>query len=526
MTLAQFCTALIKYWIVILICVVVVGAGAYLKGRSTTPIFQATALVQVSVGSGSTNLDDLLASSQLIQTEVNLATSGPILREVASHYHNLSADDLATSVTVSAKPNALVFEIDVQNSSPTQAAALANDIAQTLIAQQTNLQKNSVRNDKVPPAQFLFLAQPALPPTAYIQPNTRLYGELGLAAGLLLGMLLAMLFDQIDPRIRTTKALLQEIPWPMLTSLQSTKEVKHMVDPGWQDANTEAYNMLLTRIAFLSIKDPLRFILVTSPIAGDGKSAVAANLAITMAKAGKKTWLIDANLRDPILHEGFNLPVEKAGFTNALLAFTQNTVSSSSSKQQPDSNPPTDTCISLDPYLHSIAIPHLRLMPSGPLPPNPVELLSSKAMDLLYEALVKSEAEVIIFDAHALLGLSDTYTLLPRVDGTLLVIDITRATRRNLAEAKTLLTQLDTRILGCVVNRLKSRNKAPKQVRRAANRTSPGKQINDKEVEAEPSDASAPTIKMRPVLKGSLKAKSELKESIGAKPPKEAAKAK
>jgi Mrp family chromosome partitioning ATPase len=413
-----------------------------------------------------------------VQTEVVLATTGPILREVATRHPGVKADDLASSVTVTSKTNALVFEIDVQNSSPTQAAALANDIAQTLIKQQTTLQKKSVRNDKVPPAQFLFLAQPAQVPVGYIQPNTKLDGELGLAAGLLLGILLAMLFERVDTRVRTVEALRREIPWGILSSLQPMRRMGHLIVPEQQGAHLESYNTLLARMAFLAVKDPQRFILVTSPHERDGKTTVAANLAVSMAKAGKRTLLIDANLRDPGLYARFDLPVEKAGLTNALLAFAQHLPLTRGNAQKFTTDQLAAVRVSLDPYIHTIGIPNLRVMPSGPLPPNPAELLSSTAMDLLYRALLRSDAEVIIFDAYSLLGLSDTHTLLTRVDSMLLVIDIMRADKRDLAEVKTLLAQVDVRVLGCVVNRLKRQRGASKQDRSAESRRRKAQQIS------------------------------------------------
>jgi len=489
MTLGQFWKTILKHWLLILACVVIVGAGAYLKGKTTAPTYQASALVQVSVGSGSTNLDDLLASSQLVQTEVVLATTGPVLRAVAARHPGIKAEELASEVTVAAKTNAFVFEIDVQSSTPTLAAALANDIAQELINQQTSLQKRSVRNDKLPPAQFLFLAQPAQPPKGYILPNPRLNVELGLVAGLLLGIVLALLFELIDPRIRTVKALQQEIPWPMLSVLHRIKGMKHLIDVDGQGAHMEAYNQLAARMALLSIRNQTRFLLVASPTEHDGKTTVAANLAVRMARSGKKTLLIDANLRDPGLYERFDLPVEKAGLTNALLAFAQSAALARSSAQPSASDLSHAARASFDVSLHSVGVPNLQVMPSGPLPPNPSELLSSTAMDFLCEALKKSDADIIIFDAPSLLDVSDTQTLLTKADSLLLVIDMMRADKRDLAEVKTLLTSIDVHVLGYVANKLRQRIGMSRQERGNGSRRS----VYNAVKKAEPSISAAST---------------------------------
>ena len=107
-----------------------------------TPIYQSTALIQIAVRSSNNQGDyysSLLASEQLIQTEATLATSDPVLREVASHYPSLTAEQLSREVTANPKLNTQLFEIDVQNPSPVQAATIANDVATTLIEQQTQV---------------------------------------------------------------------------------------------------------------------------------------------------------------------------------------------------------------------------------------------------------------------------------------------------------------------------------------------------------------------------------------------------
>src|SRR5712691_168274 len=162
MTFQQYLKVLIMRWKFVVICVVLLGVAAYFGSRLMRPIYQSTALVQIGFSPGSNQSDytSLLASDQLVQTETTLASSDPVLREVASHYPGLAVDALAREVSVSAKANTQLFEIDVQDASPTRAAALANDIANTLIQQQTQVEQTS----------FLFLVQPARPALTPTQP--------------------------------------------------------------------------------------------------------------------------------------------------------------------------------------------------------------------------------------------------------------------------------------------------------------------------------------------------------------------
>src|SRR5207245_2310825 len=92
--------------------------------------------------------------------------------------------------------------------------------------------------------------------------------------------------------------------------------------------------------------------------------------------------------------------------------------------------------LSLEPFIHSVGIPNLWLMPSGPMPPNPPELLDSKAMQRLLTVIANYGVEVVIFDTAPLLGLSDASILVSKVDGTLVVVDITRANKKNLKQMK------------------------------------------------------------------------------------------
>ncbi|GER86356.1 hypothetical protein KDW_05180 [Dictyobacter vulcani] len=109
--------------------------------------------------------------------------------------------------------------------------------------------------------------------------------------------------------------------------------------------------------------------------------------------------------------------------------------------------------MSLSTYIHAVGIPNLHVMPAGALPPNPSELLDSKATNTLLAAIMDSKIEMVIFDTAPLLGLADASILASKVDGTVIVADSTRAKRKHLQQTKVLLTQSGARILGCVVNK-------------------------------------------------------------------------
>jgi len=132
-------------------------------------------------------------------------------------------------------------------------------------------------------------------------------------------------------------------------------------------------------------------------------------------------------------------------------------ITSASHRLHPATLRPADAStapgVSLEPFVHAVGIPNLWDMPSGPLPPSPSELLDSKAMQRLLKEIANAGVEVVIFDSPPTLGISDASILASKVDGVLVVVDITRATKKRLKQTKTVLEQASARVLGCVVNK-------------------------------------------------------------------------
>ncbi|WP_052888720.1 P-loop NTPase [Thermogemmatispora carboxidivorans] len=518
MTIAQYAAVLAKRWWLVAICCLAVGAGALIASKLMTPLYQASVLMQVTVRTGNNLADynNLLASDQLVDTEAMLITSQPVLTEVASHYPGLSASTLASRVSATTETNTQLFKVSVLDESPTRAAALANDIAQTFIKQQdaalqqdnqrsqqqlqqeltsTEQQINSVSNqiskiesttndaqqisvlqsrlkalqDRYSQVQdalvqlelteaengnILRVVQQATPPTSPAQPRVLLNVGAGLVTGLLIGVLLALLLEQLDTRVRTGELLAQLFGYPVLATVWRVRssEEKEIFNPKEHAGLIESYRILRTNIGFCSIDTPVNYLLITSSVPGEGKSTVAANLAIFMAKAGKRTLLVDADMRRPTLHRLFGVSAAEAGLSSAIMAMSQSSTtplpSVSASRKRP-----TEQGGILDSFLYETTTANLWLMPAGHLPPNPPELLDSQAMRNLLSNLADYYFDIVIFDAPPLLGLADASILASRVDSALLVADITRARKEHIRQARALLRQTGVRIIGCVANK-------------------------------------------------------------------------
>ncbi len=185
---------------------------------------------------------------------------------------------------------------------------------------------------------------------------------------------------------------------------------------------SEAYRALRTNLSFYSLDKPIRSLVVTSPAPGEGKSMTVANLAVTMAQSGRRTVLVDCDLRRPSLHTLFNLSNEP-GLTNVMLDETA------------------------DLPLQPTEVENLWLLASGPKPPNPADLLGTSKIDQLIVALTEN-ADIVLFDAPPVIAVTDSAVLGAKVDGVLLVVQA-GATRRDHAErAKETLEKAKVRIVG------------------------------------------------------------------------------
>jgi non-specific protein-tyrosine kinase len=191
---------------------------------------------------------------------------------------------------------------------------------------------------------------------------------------------------------------------------------------------SEAYRTLRTNLTFAALDAPLKTLAVTTAAPDDEKGKILANLAITMAQSEQRIILVEADLRRPSLHDIFGVAGEP-GLTTMIVDETTL------------DNPP----------LAETSVPNLWLLPSGPLPPNPSDLLGSQKMERAITAL-QPRADVIIFDAPPVVSATDAVVLGTKVDGVLLVVSAGRTKREHAQRAKEMLERVHIRIVGTVLN--------------------------------------------------------------------------
>ncbi|WP_100225087.1 CpsD/CapB family tyrosine-protein kinase [Saccharococcus caldoxylosilyticus] len=195
---------------------------------------------------------------------------------------------------------------------------------------------------------------------------------------------------------------------------------------------SEQYRTIRTNVQFSFVDAPMRSLMVTSTGAGEGKSTTAANLAVVFAQQGKKVLLIDADLRKPTVHYTFRLN-NYTGLTNVLT----------------NSAPLLPSC-------QETRVENLYVLTSGPIPPNPAELLSSKAMEQCIQQLY-NEFDLLIFDTPPVLAVTDAQILAHQCDGTVLVIESGGTEIEAAVKAKELLEAANAKLLGVVLNKRKHR---------------------------------------------------------------------
>ena len=199
-----------------------------------------------------------------------------------------------------------------------------------------------------------------------------------------------------------------------------------LTDP--RNPAAEAYRTLRTNLTFTALDKPIETLIVTSAAPDEDKSTVLANLAVTMAQGERHTILVDADLRRPGLHEIFGVGNDR-GLTTMIVG---------------------ETTLD-DPPLIDVGVDNLWLVPSGPLPPNPADILGSHKMEQVIAAL-KARADVVLFDAPPVVAVTDAAVLGTKVDGVLLVVCAGRTRREHAQRAKELLERVHVRIVGAVLN--------------------------------------------------------------------------
>ncbi len=258
--------------------------------------------------------------------------------------------------------------------------------------------------------------------------NNMVYASL---VGLMLGLCFALLQEFLDDRINSPEDARRIVGTPALGYVPMIENEEARLLSGSRSGGSvlESYRVLRSNVRFAAVDTPIHSLLITSTVPGEGKSVTAYNLAVAMALDGRNVILVDTDLRRPTMHEKAKVS-QQPGLTNVLVGHT-----------------------SLEDALKETNIPGLRVLPAGPLPPNPAELLNSQAMKQLHKAL-KDQADIVVFDSPPCLATADAQVMAAETDGVLYVIQFGEAKKSAVRHAVEMLRQARTRILGVVFNKI------------------------------------------------------------------------
>jgi capsular exopolysaccharide synthesis family protein len=425
--------------------VALLGALAGLAYSLSVPkTYRATAGVFFSLQYGD-SASDLVQGSTYTQNQVTsfarLATTPAVLDPVIDDLGlDTTPNALAGRIEASAPLDTVLVEVTVTDGSADGSARIANAVVDTLSRTVENL---APRNDNGRPTVEATTVAPAEVPGGPASPKPPLNVAVGLGIGLLAGLALAWVRETLDNRVRDASVVAEVTDLPVVGTIGSRSRNSQPVviesDP--HSPQADFFRQLGTNLQFLGVPGAggsgngreLRTVMVTSSVPAEGKSTVAANLAAALAESNARVVLVDADLRRPATAQMLGLE-GAAGLSTILIGRA-----------------------TIDDVLQEWGTSGLHVLASGRVPPNSGELLNSPAMRQVLAEL-RQRYDFVILDAPPLLPVADAVILSRAVDGAIVVANVTKVRRHQLAESLRSLGQVKARVLGVVLNQVKRRD--------------------------------------------------------------------
>lgn len=431
MNLRDYLQVLRHRWAVIVVLALLgLGTAAALT-FSQPPEYEATTRLFVSAGGGGEGVDQAyqggLFAQQRVRSYLEVVRSPDVLQPVREQLDlRNSLTQLRERVRASSPLDTVLIDVSVVAPDPEEAAALADATAERFARYIEELESRS--GEQLPPVKAT-VVEPASVPTDPISPSVRINLALGLLAGLALGVGAAFLRESLDTTVRSTAATESIVKAPVLGDIpfDSSTKKQELLSEMSRSARSEAFRGLRTNLQYVDVDRPPSAVVVTSSLAGEGKSHTSANLALALARSGKRILLLEGDLRRPGAVKLFDL-VEGAGLTNVL-------VGSASAEE----------------VIQHVGNTGLDVLPCGSIPPNPSELLGSHRMELLLDDL-KRTYDTVIIDTPPLLPVTDAAVLARAADGAVVVVRRSKTKREELSAAVASLEAVNARVLGAVMN--------------------------------------------------------------------------
>jgi capsular exopolysaccharide synthesis family protein len=439
-TLAEYLLVLQRRWRT---WVAGLALGIVVAGVVTTlaPVrYTAVAMSFVTVSGerddgGSAIFQESQFAVQRMSSYTKLTSSPEVLEPVIKDLGlDSTARELKEMVSASSPPNTVLLELSATSGEPERAAEIANAVSRQLGQHIQELERpDGSENSNVK----VTLTKPATVPGDPSSPRWLLNLLLGAVAGLTLGLVAAVLRHHLDRRIKSAEDIRS---LSGMSPLGSTLHERHaakrpLVALDGRSASAEAYRTVRSGLKFATVDRDLRHFVISSPLAGDGKTTTACNLAISWSQTGLSVCLVEGDLRRPGVSRVLGME-GNVGLSDFLVGEAR---------------------------LSDVLVPWhdnmLTVLPAGSVPPDPAALLGSEAMHALVAEL-RERFDVVIYDSPPMLSVADAAVLSQAVDGLVLVVRAGGTDREDLATCLELVSDARLHLLGTILAGVKVRARA------------------------------------------------------------------
>lgn len=414
---------LAKRWLwIVLLGIILCSGTTYLVTKFTMqPVYEAQTRLLITVPGSSQNDSTVAAIAQ--QPAYNALVTNPNILAPVAEQNGLSLEQLNSMVKTQSDTNTPFIDVFVDSTNPQTATTLSSEVAKSF---------TTYANATLGSQATFHIIDPVVPTTP-IKPRPTQDALIGALVGLGLALTIIIIFEWIDDRLSSPEEVNKFLGLDVLTIIPALSRKQRSQRAEETPELSEGCRILCANLSMAQMIRPFKLVMVTSALAGEGKSTIAANMASFLAMSGKHVLLVDADLRHPVMNQHFQLNNQK-GLADAFLdKWTQ--IEATLDGQATD-------------------IPSLRVLTAGTLPSNPAELLQSQLANQIFQHFRNtSKFDYVIFDTPPVLPIADTQSMAAYMQVTLLIIDASKTPRQAMQRAKRALNRTGTRVLGVALNK-------------------------------------------------------------------------
>ena len=424
----------IKYIIIATLVCCLIG-GIYTKFL-TIPMYKSSTTVILGSNQEGTGItqSDISINNNLVSTYAEIIKSRRVLEQVQKELNeSYTYKELASEISVSSINNTQIIKITVSDNNALNAKIIANLVAKVFTVEVPELYN----------LDNVHILDVAIEEDEPYNINVAKSSIIGGVLGLVLSSGIFFVIYYFDRTAKSVEQVEEVLQMPILGSVEETKNLKEelVVATNPKEIISEQIRTIRTNLQFTSADEKIKTILITTSIPSEGKSFISSNLATAFAQNNKKVLIVDCDMRKGRVNKIFKIS-NRIGLSN-LLAY----------KEDDEEN--------LEDYVFKTKIDNLYIIPRGKVPPNPSELLNSQKTAKLI-SLLSEIFDYIIFDGPPVNGLSDSLIMSDFVDRTIVVTSLNSAPIELLESTKKMLTNVNAKVAGVIVNKVPRRKSSGK----------------------------------------------------------------